>query len=79
MGGKFARQPNNSKEEHISFGQMVILCCYYTIKCDAKVNIHAREQLLVLNLITSRQITKRKVVLNKLKLWIILFINALNT
>ncbi len=43
MGDKFARQPNNL-EEHLSFAQMVKLCCYYTTKYDTKVDIHAREQ-----------------------------------
>jgi hypothetical protein len=51
MGDKFARQPNNSKEEHLSFGQMVKLCYYYTTKYDTKFNVHAREHL-ILNLIT---------------------------
>jgi hypothetical protein len=50
MGDKSARQPNNLEEEHLSFGQMVKLCCYYTMKYDTKVDIHVGEQL-ILNLI----------------------------
>jgi hypothetical protein len=43
MGDKSARQPNNPKEDQLSFGQMVKLCCYYTTKYDAKVDIHDGE------------------------------------
>jgi len=56
MGDKFARQPNNSEEEELSAGQMIELCCYYTIKYDTKVDIHVGEQL-ILNLIMSHQRT----------------------
>ena len=54
MGDKSARQPNNPEEEHISFGQLVKLCCYYTTKYDIKDDIHAGEQTS-LNLIMSHQ------------------------
>jgi hypothetical protein len=54
MGDKSARQPNNPEEEHLSFGQMVKLCCYYTTKYDTKVDIDVGKQLF-LNLIMSHQ------------------------
>ena len=56
MGDKSARQPNNLEVEHLSFGQMVKSCCYYTTKYDTKVDIHTAEQL-ILNLIMSHQRT----------------------
>ena len=43
MGDKSARQPNNLEEEHLSFGQMVKLCFYYTTKYDTKVDIYVGE------------------------------------
>jgi len=54
MGVKSAWQPNNPEEEHLSYGLMVKLCCYYTTKYDTKVDIHVGEQL-ILNLIMSHQ------------------------
>jgi hypothetical protein len=44
MGDKSARQQNNSKGKHLSFAQMVKLCCYCTTKYDTKVDIHVGEQ-----------------------------------
>ncbi len=41
MVDKSARQPNNPEEEQLYFGQMVKLCCYYTIKYDTKIDIYA--------------------------------------
>ena len=37
MADKSARQPNNREEKHLSFGQRVKLCCYYTTKYDIRV------------------------------------------
>ena len=37
MADKSARQPNNLEEKHLSFGQRVKLCCYYTTKYDIRV------------------------------------------
>ena len=38
-------------QEHIrnkdDFRQMVQLCCYYTTKYDATIDIHAKEQLIL--------------------------------
>jgi hypothetical protein len=65
------------KNSELSFGQMVTFCCYYTTKYDTKVDIHAREQL-ILNLIMSHQRTKPDVLLNKPKLLITRLTNALN-
>jgi len=54
MGDKFARQSHNLVEEHISFGHMVKLCCYYTTKYDIEVGIHAGEQLIFENNLITR-------------------------
>jgi hypothetical protein len=37
MGDKSARQQNNPEEEHLSFGHMVKLGCYYTTNYDSKM------------------------------------------
>jgi hypothetical protein len=76
MNDKSARQPNNP-EEHLSFGHMVKLCCYYTKNYDAKDDINVGEQL-ILNLVWSRQRTESEVALNKPNLLITRLINALN-
>ena len=44
-GDKSARHPNNPEEEHLSFGQMVKLCRYYTTKYDTKVGIHVGKTI----------------------------------
>jgi hypothetical protein len=77
MGNTFAQKPNNREEEHLSFEQMVKLCCYYTTKYDTKVNIHVGEQL-ILNLIMSHQRIDPDVEINKPKLLITRLTNALN-
>ena len=76
-GDNPSRQSNNLEEEHLSFGYVVKLCCYCTTKNDSKVNIHAREQLIV-NLILRHQRAKPEVALNKPKLLITRSRNALN-
>jgi hypothetical protein len=37
MGDKSAQQPNNPGEKHLSFEQMVKLCCYYTTNMIPKL------------------------------------------
>ena len=77
MGDNFARQPNNPEEEHLSFGQIIKLCCYYTTKYDTKADIHDGEKR-ILNFIMSHQRIEPDVVLNKPKLLINRLTNALN-
>ena len=77
ISDKFARQPNKPKEEHLSFGQTVKLCCYYNKIYYTKVDIHVGEQL-ILNSIMSHQRTEPGVVLNKPKLLITGLRHALN-
>ena len=77
MGYTSARQPNNPKEEHLSFGQHVKLCCHYTTKYDTKVDIHVEEQLILYSIMSHRR-TGPDVVVNKPKLLMTRLTNALN-
>jgi len=45
MANKSARQPNNREKNHVSFGQMIKLCCYFTIKHGSKVDIRVGEHI----------------------------------